>query len=172
VSEAAGKGAGIFAARRFRAGETIVLEDSASYTARTVTRADLEAHGHELDWYTFQVGPDAYLLPRGAIDDLINHSCEPSAGIRLDRGGYRLLALREIRPGEEVTYDYSTYLAGDHEAMRCSCGSRRCRGLIGAFADLPAERRRTYIEAGVVAAFVLDEVEPEPAWEPAPAAAE
>jgi hypothetical protein len=172
VSEAGGKGAGIFAARRFRAGETIVHEDSASYGARTVSRAELAAHGHELDWYTFQVGPDAYLLPRGAIDDLTNHSCEPSAGIRLDQGGYRLIALRDIAPGEEITYDYSTYLAGYHEAMRCCCGSRLCRGLIGAFADLPAERRRYYIEAGVVPAFVLDELAAEPDWDPAPAAAQ
>ncbi len=172
VSDAGGKGAGIFAARPFRAGETIVHEDAATYSSRTVTRAELAAHGHELDWYTFQVGRDAYLLPRGAIDDLTNHSCEPTAGIRLDQGGYRLIALRDIAPGEEITYDYSTYLAGDHEAMRCCCGSRHCRGLVGAFAALPAERRQFYIAAGVVGSFVLAELEPEPAWAAARVAAE
>lgn len=172
VSEAGGKGAGVFAARRFRAGETIVHEDSAAYRARTVTRAELAAHGHELGWYTFQVGPDAYLLPRGAIDDLTNHSCEPSAGIRLDRAGYRLIALRDIAPGEEITYDYSTYLAGDHEAMQCCCGARHCRGRIGAFAALSAERRRYYIAAGVVAEFVLAELDLAPVRAPAPVPAE
>jgi SET domain-containing protein len=42
---------------------------------------------------------------------------------------------REIRPGEELTYDYNLQLGEPHTAAAkrenpCFCGSRRCRGTL------------------------------------------
>jgi len=56
----------------------------------------------------------------------INHSCEPNLGIR---GQITYVALRAIRAGEELTYDWA--MEEDAPAVtRCSCGARRCRGTL------------------------------------------
>ncbi len=103
--------------------------------------------------HCFQIDYDRYLLPHGSIDDLINHSCEPSAGIRLTSAGYRLIAIRDIRAREEVTYDYSTYISNPRERLSCACGSARCRGDIGPFRELAPNLRAHYLALGVVAPF-------------------
>lgn len=48
-------------------------------------------------------------------------------------GYYRvgLFALRDIEPGEEVTYDYNFYNFNQEKQQPCYCGSSKCRGVIG-----------------------------------------
>lgn len=113
------------------------------------------AQGFDLSVHCLQIHEDLYLLPNGNIDDIINHSCEPSAGIQLTATGHRLIALRDIAPGDELTYDYSTYITNPREHMVCTCGARTCRGHIGPFRDLPLALRHRYIEHGVVGAFAV-----------------
>lgn len=62
----------------------------------------------------------------------INHSCEPN--VRLCKGvtddgqaWARIIALKSIAIGEEVSYDYAFPA---HLAEPCRCGSEQCRGLI------------------------------------------
>ena len=38
------------------------------------------------------------------------------------------IALRDIRPGEEITIDYETTLHPD--SKKCTCGTKSCRGTI------------------------------------------
>jgi hypothetical protein len=48
----------------------------------------------------------------------INHSCEPNVGFG---GNVVLVAMREIRPGEELTTDYALF--DDYDgSMECRCG--------------------------------------------------
>ena len=57
----------------------------------------------------------------------INHSCEPNVGFA---GNVVLVAMRDIRAGEELTTDYALF--DDHdETMQCQCGTPSCRGTIG-----------------------------------------
>ena len=58
----------------------------------------------------------------------INHCCEPNAYMKNLYGHVLFLALRDIRPGEEITVDYEETLHPD--SKRCHCGARRCRGTI------------------------------------------
>jgi SET domain-containing protein len=66
----------------------------------------------------------------------INHSCDPNCeAIEDSRGRVFIKALRRIRPGEELFYDY--HLAIDvprtkeiEDEARCHCGSPRCRGTL------------------------------------------
>ena len=103
-----------------------------------------------------QIGRDRYMGPSGRIDDLINHSCSPNAGLRFTDDGVFLVALRPIAPGEEIAWDYSTTLADPDWSMQCACGSPECRGVIRAFALLPAEVQDRYRAMGIVAPY-LDE---------------
>jgi hypothetical protein len=69
--------------------------------------------------------------PREIEDSFFfNHSCEPNAGIK---GQIFLIAMRDIRKGEEVTFDYAMCLHETKEArqyrMKCRCESPNCRGL-------------------------------------------
>ena len=60
-----------------------------------------------------------------------NHSCDPNAGIR---GQIFLVAMRNIRKGEEVTFDYAMTLCRSKNAkpytMKCLCGKEICRSII------------------------------------------
>ncbi|HEY0375915.1 MAG TPA: SET domain-containing protein-lysine N-methyltransferase [Pyrinomonadaceae bacterium] len=58
----------------------------------------------------------------------INHSCAPNAYMKIVYGHVQFYALRDIRPGEEITVDYISTLHPD--TKRCSCGAKTCRGTI------------------------------------------
>ena len=62
--------------------------------------------------------------------DFVNHSCEPNAGIK---GQISLYAIRNIKAGEEITFDYGTVLFSDDATpyeLECECGTDKCRGKI------------------------------------------
>ena len=58
----------------------------------------------------------------------INHSCAPNCYMKILYGHIQFYALRDIRPGEEITLDYEATLHSDKK--RCSCGAATCRGTI------------------------------------------
>jgi hypothetical protein len=158
IAETPRCGFGIFAARPFAGGETIVVDEDGDYYDAVMTREEALARGLDINQDCFQIGADLYLPPNGNIDDIINHSCAPTTGLVLTEAGYRMIAVCDIRAGDELTYDYSTYIAGSHERMDCLCGARTCRGVIGSFATLPADLRRRYLDLGIVGAFAQAEV--------------
>ncbi len=58
----------------------------------------------------------------------INHSCAPNTFLRRTATRAEFYALRDIRPGEELTVDYGE---SHHEGrLRCRCGAPGCRGWI------------------------------------------
>lgn len=156
-------GFGIFAAASFPQGRIILADEDGDYYDGAITEAQVRMLGLDLSTHCFQIDHDRYLLPHGSIDDLINHSCSPNAGIRLTAKGYHLIALRDIEIGEELTYDYSTYISNPRDRMRCACGSAACRGEVGPFYELPPRRRAFYLEHGVVGAFAVAGIPAQPA---------
>lgn len=155
IAETPGRGFGIFAARAFAQGSTLVVDEDGDYYAGVMTLAEAQARGYDLSQDLFQIGTDAFLLPNANLDDFVNHSCDPNTGLMLTPGGYRMIALRAIAQGDELTYDYSTYISGTPERMDCACGAATCRGTIGAFETLPPALQARYLAAGVVGRFVV-----------------
>ena len=89
----------------------------------------------------------------------INHSCDPNMAMT---GKSTLVALRDIKMSEEVTYDYSTtewtyekFGKYSEWSMECHCGSPKCRGLIVQFPMLPAKLRKEYLLSRSVPDFIL-----------------
>ena len=83
---------------------------------------------------SFCVGsPDGFIPPENldfntlSNDWYINHSCDGNVGID-EQGDF--VARRNIRSGEELTYDYGLAESNPKFRMVCKCGSRNCRGLI------------------------------------------
>jgi hypothetical protein len=71
----------------------------------------------------------------------INHSCDPNCVTEQDDNGrVWVMALRDIKPGEELTYDYLLY-DGDDDAP-CHCGSPQCRGTMYSPEEAEKHRRR------------------------------
>jgi hypothetical protein len=70
----------------------------------------------------------------------INHSCEPNCGMK---GLFTLVAMRDIKKGEELLWDYDMSEDSDWR-MECECGTPSCRKVIGSFAQLPDEVRQKY----------------------------
>lgn len=69
----------------------------------------------------------------------MNHGCEPSAVIRRRA----VFALKPIRAGEQIAFNYNTTEYELAEPFECRCGSSRCDGLIRGFRFLarPAQER-------------------------------
>ncbi|XVF39253.1 hypothetical protein PTKIN_Ptkin01aG0020400 [Pterospermum kingtungense] len=76
---------------------------------------------------------DAYV--KGNLGRFINHSCDPNC--RTEKWMVNgeicigLFALRDIKKGEEVTFDYNYVRVFGAAAKKCHCGSPHCRGYIG-----------------------------------------
>ena len=68
---------------------------------------------------------DKFLLQQPP-ERYVNHSCEPNTKV-VDNSSD--VAIRDIRKGEEITSDYSVFFVPG-ETMKCSCGSRKCKGVI------------------------------------------
>jgi SET domain len=102
-----------------------------------------------------QIGPDLYLGGSGGLDDCVNHSCDPNAGLRIAALDVSLIALRHIATGEEICFDYSTTMDEDDFEMPCLCGAPNCRGLIRDFKHLPAQTQQRYANLGVVPRYNL-----------------
>jgi hypothetical protein len=101
-----------------------------------------------------QIDYDLYLGPSGGIDDYINHSCDPNAGIRLIDGEFILIAIKPISANEEIFFDYSTYMDENNWEIPCECGSPNCRGIIRDFKTLPQDLQDKYLELDIVGNFL------------------
>ena len=60
----------------------------------------------------------------------INHSCDPNAKTDVIRSKIWIIAIRGIKAGEEITYNYGYDLSDDYKTQPCRCGSDKCVGFI------------------------------------------
>lgn len=72
--------------------------------------------------------------PKGNLARFINHSCEPNCETMLWKvGGAQsvgLFAIKEIKAGEELTFNYNFESKGDEKKV-CHCNASKCSGFIG-----------------------------------------
>lgn len=71
---------------------------------------------------------------------LINHSCQPNGTAELIDARIWIVAARDIRAGEEITFNYGHDLQ-DFEDHPCHCGAVECVGFIVAEDFFPDVRR-------------------------------
>ena len=72
----------------------------------------------------------------------LNHSCNPTAGIK---GKLTLVALKNLKEGEEVTIDYSTIEGDPNWKMQCTCGEKNCRKIIRSIEFMPEDQFEKYL---------------------------
>ena len=76
--------------------------------------------------HAYQCSETHYVSEQGS-ERFMNHSCDPNTWWADDD---TMIARRDIQPGEEVTYDYSTTEVAVRFVMECMCGSPHCRGTV------------------------------------------
>lgn len=59
----------------------------------------------------------------------INHSCNPNCETEIIRGHIWIVATKDIKKGEEITYNYG-YDFENYDEHPCKCGSKNCVGYI------------------------------------------
>jgi uncharacterized protein len=128
-------GRGVFALRRIRKG-TRVIEYLGERISHHVADRRYDDHD-ENDNHTFLFSVDRGLVIDAGVDGndarFINHSCGPNCESVIERRRVFIDALRDIAPGEELSYDYQIGRErGDppnvDEIYACRCGSKECRG--------------------------------------------
>lgn len=100
--------------------------------------------------YSIQLDEDNHLGPptgaRTGTESVppwtfLNHSCEPNGYVNCADRTFR--ALRDIRAGEELTFNYLTTEREMASPFECRCGSVKCFGLIRGYKYLAAEQRES-----------------------------
>jgi SET domain-containing protein len=118
-------GKGCFATLSFRRGKKI-----AEYTGERISDAEANRRAKRRVLRICAIN-DRWSLDgsrNGNGTHYINHSCAPNSYMKIFYGHIQFYALRDIRPGEEITIDYETTLHSDKK--RCYCGAENCRGTI------------------------------------------
>jgi SET domain-containing protein len=129
-------GRGMFAVKEIPKGTRII-----EYTGERITKAEgwrrelrrqeRAKRGGDGCIYTFELNTKVDIDGRVLWNTAryINHSCSPNCESQIVRGHVWIVAVRKIRPGDELTYDY--YYDYDHyQEHPCRCGSDNCAGFI------------------------------------------
>jgi hypothetical protein len=71
---------------------------------------------------------DGRVIDGDGVAAFINHSCAPNCEPdEIDQRVW-IIASRDIRVGEELTYDYNLFDGDLDDKAMCGCGARECRG--------------------------------------------
>lgn len=121
-------GKGLFVLKKIHKGELIIDFTKGPGKFLTTKEADkLYEKGND---YMIQIDDDLFFVATNKEEledaDFLNHSCNPNCGIK---GTLRIVAMRDIKTGEEITFDYAMCESSDYK-MRCNCRSSNCRKVI------------------------------------------
>ncbi|KAL0351532.1 UNVERIFIED_CONTAM: Histone-lysine N-methyltransferase ASHH2, partial [Sesamum calycinum] len=107
--------------------------DVNAYEAR---QREYALNGHKHFYFMTLNGSEVIdACAKGNLGRFINHSCDPNC--RTEKWMVNgevcigLFSLRDIKKGEEVTFDYNYVRVFGAAAKKCVCGSPNCRGYIG-----------------------------------------
>ena len=118
-------GLGLFATKAIKRGAYI-----ATYRGRRITTEEADQRTARGASYMFELNKRWSIdgSPRWNVARYINHSCRPNAKPVGRKGEIVIVALHQIDPGEEITYDYGReYLKCllDNGGCRCAACSRK-----------------------------------------------
>ena len=128
-------GQGVFATRKIPAGTEII-----EYQGKRITEKQADKrfgmdpeNPHHTFFFSLESGKLIDGGDQGNDARWINHACDPNCEAKEEKGRVFIHALRDIRRGEELCYDYGLIidqrmtkkLKADYE---CRCGSPQCRG--------------------------------------------
>ena len=136
----------------------LIVRSSQIHAAGVYTTTDIKEGSHVVEYTGPRIGKDegdqkyenkdvTYLfgLDDGRIIDghgiaaFINHCCDPNCETDEIDGRVWIISLRDIKAGEELTYDYNLYDGDEDDPSLCFCGAKECRGTM--YCEEEVERR-------------------------------
>lgn len=124
-------GYGIYAKQNVRAGEIIFSSEEKAH--RLVTKKFVEQNWkpegiENFRKYAWPLSDEVYILwdTKPAEWAPQNHSCDPNTKY----SGLNVIAKKEIKKGEELTLDYTSFLNNEMESFICNCGAPDCKKII------------------------------------------
>lgn len=109
-------GLGLFTESAIPKGACII-----EYVGRVISKEEEDTSKSK---YLFQVNKSKTLdgKPKWNKAGYINHSCRPNAESEIHKARVFILATRNIKPGEELTYDYGKEYFDEHiKPFGCKC---------------------------------------------------
>jgi SET domain-containing protein len=140
------QGEGAFAIRPIAAGTTLIEYAGERISADEADRRFEEerARGRH-HTFMFILDDDTVIdASRGGNEARVfNHSCDPNCETYEDDGRIWIAAMRAIKAGDELTYDYEYDLDDEEiphaaELYPCRCGAATCRGTMYKPAEVEA----------------------------------
>ncbi len=113
-------GLGLFAKEPIKKGEFII-----EYTGKILTQKEADKKGGR---YLFEVNSRKVIdgSPRSNKARYANHSCCPNAEVIIKKGRVLLYATKNIKAGEEITYDYGKEYFDEYiKPKGCKC--KKCQ---------------------------------------------
>ena len=123
ISATDGIGRGAYATAQIRRGEMVAI-----FGGLVADQAEVDEMSREQRSLALQVDEQHYLVsPEFSPSDGVNHSCAPNCGMS---GANIIVAMRDIAPGEQVTYDYAMSDGSPYDEFECGCATLSCRGKV------------------------------------------
>jgi hypothetical protein len=119
----------LFVLRSYQPGELI-----SDFSAGTISA--------EPTYLTVQVGIGKHITLDPEFLQYINHSCEPN--VFFDTSSMQVVALREIKSGEELSFFYPSTEWRMTQSFHCYCGHPSCLGDISGAAFLSKDALEKY----------------------------
>ena len=116
-------GQGLFAAQDIKKGTTII-----AYTGEKISKKESSKRLARGNAYIFELN-DRWDIDGEGLNNTaryINHSCDPNCVVEKTTRALWIVALRNIKSGEELSYNYGY----DAKKYICTCGANNCCGYI------------------------------------------
>lgn len=129
-------GRGVYAARKLVKGERIVEYRGERITWKECDRRPPSDPDDPNHTFFFSLSDGKHVIDanvRGNAARWINHACDPNCETEEEDGRVWIQALRDIKRGEELFYDYGLIVDERitptvKKQYLCLCGSPKCRG--------------------------------------------
>ena len=129
--------AGVFTTAAIKKGTKVV-----EYTGTVITKEEGDVlYEHRDITYLFALGNGSRVIDGHGIAAFVNHSCDPNCETDEIKGKVWIIAIRNIKPGEELTYDYNLFDGEEGDSAPCYCRAKHCRGSLYSEQELRKRRR-------------------------------
>jgi len=136
-------GQGVFAKTIIHRGARVI-----EYLGEKITKAESARRCERQNWRIFSLDGEFDL--DGDLEwnsaRYVNHSCAPNCEAECQEGRIWITALRDIQPGEEISFNYGYDLEA-YQEHPCHCGAAQCVGFIVAAEFFGQLRRQRIFES-------------------------
>jgi SET domain-containing protein len=121
---------GLFAKSDIKKGEKVIEYKGRKFTHKQVEENDRFDNSKAIYLFTLN---ERYVLDGDTKTNTakyINHSCDPNCEVDIIKGKIWIIAIKDIKKGDELSYDYGFGYDADFRQFPCKCGSKNCCGYI------------------------------------------